>query len=125
MFTADDLADMRAAQEAVMMDTAIRQVYSRTYDSYGAPVETWTDATTSLICGLDMRPGSERHGSEMSTVEYEVTMRLPITTVIDPKDRLKVTHRFGEAITNIVYKIEAPIQRGPSGIRLLLRRVEV
>jgi hypothetical protein len=124
-FTAAELAGMRTAQDGHMLDTCVRSVYSRTFNSFGEPVEVYTDAVTSLACGLDMRPGAERHGQDMTTLEYDATMRLPIATTLDVKDRLKVTHRFGEAITNLIFRIEGPIQRGPSGIRVLLRRVDV
>lgn len=124
MFTAAELAAMRAAQDLYMMDTCVRQVYSRTFDSYGAPAETYTDQTPALVCGLDMRPGSEQHRQDMTTLEYDATLRLPIGTAIDEKDRIKITKRFGEAITSQVYRVEGPIQRGPSGIRLRLRKVD-
>jgi len=124
-FSAAELADMRAAQAGHMLDACIRQVYSRTFDSYGEPVEAYPDQAGSITCGLDMRPGAERHQQSMTTLEYDATLRLPIATVIDVKDRLKITHRFGEAVTNLTYEIAGPVQRGPSGIRLLLKKVDV
>jgi hypothetical protein len=123
MFTSADLSAMRSTQEAHMLDTCIRQAFSRTYDTYGSAVVTYTDGS-AIVCGLDQRPGSERHGPDMTVLDYDATLRLPITTTIDARDRIKVTHRFGEAITNLVYDIAGPVQRGPSGIRLLLKRVE-
>jgi hypothetical protein len=124
-FTAAELANLRTAQAGHMLDTGIRQVHSRTFDTFGGPVDVWTDASSSTACGLDMRPGVERHKPDMTIVQYDASLRLPIATTIDPKDRWKITHRFGEAITNLVFEIAGPIQRGPSGIRLLLRKVEV
>jgi hypothetical protein len=125
-FSADELANFRTAQDGHMMDTVIRQVYSRTYNTFNEPIEAWTDQAGAIDCGLDMRPGAERHTQSMTTLEYDATLRLPIATIIDAKDRIKVTHRFGEALsTALIYRIEGPIQRGPSGIRVLLRRVDV
>ena len=123
VFTASDLSAMRLTQVAHMPDLFIRQVFSRTYDTYGSEVVSYTDGAY-ISCGLDMRPGSERHTNDHSVTQYDATMRLPITTTIDVRDRIKITHRFGEAITNVVFEIAGPVQRGPSGFRLLLKRVE-
>lgn len=123
MFNAADLAAMRSTQTGHMQDTCIRQAFSRTYDTFGGSTVSYTDGS-AIACGLDMRPGSERHTNDNSITEYDATLRLPITTTVDVRDRIKITHRFGEAITNIIYDIAGPVQRGPSGIRLLLKRVE-
>lgn len=125
-FTAAELADMRTAQTGHMLDTCYIQTYSRTYNSFGEPVEVWTDAATAISCGLDMRPGRETPGEDYTSLAYDATVRLPITTTIDAKDRIKVTKRFGETLaTALIFRVEGPIQRGPSGFRLILRRVEV
>lgn len=124
-FTAAELAAFRAAQTDHMMDACYIQTYSRTVTA-GEPVETWTDAAAAIDCGLDMRPGRETPGEDMTVLAYDATLRLAITTTIDAKDRIKITKRFGETLgTALVFRIEGPVQRGPSGIRLLLRRVDV
>lgn len=125
MFSTTDLANMRTAQESHMLDTCVTQTVVETRDSFGELVETWPVDSAALVCGLDMRPGSERHGSEKTVLEYDATLRLPITSAPGAKDRVKITHRFGEAlVVPLIYEITGPIQRGPSGIRLLLKRVE-
>lgn len=125
MFTAADLTGMKAAQVAHMMDTCKLQANVQTKDSHGQLVDTWPVDGSELVCGLDMRPGSERHGVDMSVLTYDATLRLPITSAPDEKDRVKITKRFDEAISpELVFNIVGPIQRGPSGIRLLLKRVE-
>jgi len=87
-------------------------------------VETFADGA-DLVCGLDMRPGSERHTAEMTVINYDATIRLPIASTPSTKDRVKVTKRFGEALAAaLVYNIVGPIQRGPSGVRLLLKKIE-
>lgn len=123
-FSADELTGFRSAQVGHMMDLVVRQVYSATSNSYNEDVVTYTDQT-AIDCGLDMRPGSERHTQSYTALEYDATMRLPITTTIDARDRLKVTKRFGETLTTaLVFEIVGPVQRGPSGIRLLLKRID-
>lgn len=125
-FSASELANLREMQTAHMMDSCVLQTYSRTFNSYGEPVESWADAASAVDCGLDMRPGRATLGEDMTTTAYDATIRLAITTSIDMKDRIKITKRFGETLgTALVFRVEGPIQRGPSGIRLLLRRVDV
>ena len=124
MFTAAELANFRSTQQNHMMDTVVRQVYSATQNSYNEDVITYTDQT-AIACGLDMRHGGERHNQNYTALEYDATMRLPIATTIDARDRMKVTKRFGETLsTALIFEIVGPVQRGPSGIRLLLKRVE-
>lgn len=124
-FTADELTMMRAAQAGHMLDTCYLQVYSASINSFGEPVVTYTEAASSTTCGLDMRPGSERHEPDKSVTEYDAIIRLPITTSVTVRDRIRVSARFAEALGSpIVFSVVGPIQRGPSGVRLLLKRVE-
>ncbi len=107
-----------------MMDTCKFGTCTQTADTHGQLVETFAYGA-DVVCGLDMRPGSERHGVDKTVLEFDATIRLPIASAPDPKDRVKVTKRFGEALgTELVYNIVGPIQRGPSGIRLLLKIIE-
>jgi len=123
-FSADELTGMRTAQTDHMMDSVVRQVYSATQNPMNEDVVTYTDAAVQ-DCGLDMRPGAERHSANYTALEYDATMRLAITATIDARDRMKVTKRFGETLsTALVFEIVGPVQRGPSGIRLLLKRIE-
>ena len=125
MFSAHDLENMRTTQEAHMMDTYVFQACVQTRSTTGALVETWPADSAASDCGLDMRPGSERDGVEMVVLTYDATLRLPITSPPNAKDRIKITKRFDENLAvPLVYNIVGPIQRGPSGIRLLLKRIE-
>jgi hypothetical protein len=124
MFGPTDLVWMRLAQTGHMPDTYVPQVYSEALSQFREMAPTYTDGTAA-ICGLDMRPGSERHNPGNTILEYDATVRLPITATPDPRDRVKITKRFGETLgTALVFEIVGPIQRGPSGIRLMLKRVE-
>lgn len=107
-----------------MMDICNFGTATQTPDSYNQLVETFAYGA-DVVCGLDMRPGSERHGVDKTVLEYDATIRLPIASAPDPLDRVKVTKRFGEALgAALVYNIVGPIQRGPSGVRLLLKIIE-
>jgi len=124
-FGAADLTYMRAFQDGHMQDTGNVQPITTTTDTMGQEVESWPSNSASIACGLDMRSGSERHGIEKTIVQYDATVRLPIATTVDLQSRFRVTKMFGETLTTaLVFDIVAPIQRGPSGIRLLLRRRE-
>ena len=125
MFSTADLTNMRAAQDNHMMDTCVIQAVVETLDTFGEPVQTWPADSAALSCGLDMKPGFERHGTDKTVVNYDATLRLPIAQVPGIKDRIKVTKRFDEALAAaLTYNIVGPIQRGPSGIKLLLKIVE-
>ena len=125
-FSSADLTAMREAQDGHMLDTGNVQPVSVSADSFGQNVESYPTNSSSIACGLDMRPGSERFGVEKTVIEYDATVRVPISTTVDLRDRFRVTKRFGETLsTALVFDIVAPPQRGPSGIRLLLRKRDV
>jgi hypothetical protein len=125
-FSAAQLAAMRSAQEGHMLDTGNIQPRTQTASTYGQPVETFPTNSADMACGLDMRQGSDRPGTQMTVTTYDATARLPITATPAVGDRFRVTKRFGESLsTALVFTIVSPIQRGPSGIRILLTRVEV
>lgn len=125
-FTTDDLSDMQSCQTQHMMDTCVIQARVQTADTFSQMVETFPVDSAAIYCGLDMRPGVERHTTEGNTIQYDATIRLPIGTVVTPADRIKITKRFDVALTvALVYEVMSPIQQGPSGLRYALRRLEV
>lgn len=125
MFNASDLANMRTTQQNHQMDTCVLQAVVETENSFNELVQTWPSDSSALTCGLDMKPGAERHGPDKTLLEWDAVLRLPITSTPGAKDRIKITKRFGETLsTPLVYEITGPIQRGPSGNRVLLQRVE-
>ena len=124
-FSDTDLANMKLTQEGHMMDTCVLQAAVQTADTYNQLVETWPADADAISCGLDMRPGSERHGIDNTVINYDATVRLPFATAPDLKDRVKITKRFGTALAApLEYDIVGPIQKGPSGVRLLLKIIE-
>jgi hypothetical protein len=132
IFTADDLVNMRGAQTDHMMDQCVILSYSAgTVNEFGeADTPTYTEQAV-LACGLDMAPntgrsrGGENYLSEMTVVQYDAIVRLPVLTVVKETDRIRMIGRFDEPIEDLTYEIVSPIQRGPSGIRLNLRKVVV
>ena len=123
MFTAADLANMRLAHTDRLQDSCYLQNLTATPDGYGDPVRSWADTGLEIDCGLEMKTGSERRDSDKTVVTYDAILRLPVTTTVTELQRVRVTKRHGETITAIAFQIVSPVQRGPSGIRLLLQKV--
>lgn len=123
LFSNDELTGMQATQESAMMDTCVLMRYSETLDSINHPLPTWNDGEATK-CGLDMTGGSELRGNQRILVRWEAMLRLPLHTTIDLRDRVRITHRFGQALaTELVYEISGPAEVGPSGIVLPLKKV--
>jgi hypothetical protein len=129
MFPTGDLLRMQAAQLLHMPDTCHRAAHSSTKNDYGEMVSSWEESMTDIPCGIEQGSGriSEEVEKDKTIVTYDAIARLPISQaeVWNIKDRLIVTKRFGTAITPITYDVAAPVRRGPSGIRLVLKKVEV
>lgn len=125
-FTTDDLAMMRETQTDHMLDECVVLSYAAgTRNEFNeADAPSYTDSDP-MPCGLDMRPSSERHGQEMTAIQFDATLRLPINTEVKETDRIRIISRFGLYPGELTYEIVSPIQRGPSGIRVILRKVTV
>lgn len=125
-FTSDELTAMREAQTDHMLDECVVLSYAtgtrNEFNEADAPTYT---AGEPVRCGLDMNPGSERHGPEMTVIEYDATLRLPLNTSLKETDRVRIIGRFSEMNEYPTYEIVSPIQRGPSGMRILLKKVVV
>lgn len=123
LFSDDELTNMKATQESAMMDTCVLMRYSETLDAINHPVPTWTDGP-SVMCGLDMTGGEEQRGSQRVVVRWDAVIRLPLDTQLDLRDRIRITHRFGQALASgLVYEIGGPEQKGPSGMIVPLKKV--
>jgi head-tail adaptor len=123
-FTAADLTSMREAQTGHMMDTCYIQALTQTFNTYGEEINSWADSGSAIDCGLDMRSGSETRGTNKTVVQYDATLRIAITELPTELKRIRVTKRHGETLTTpLIYDIISPIQRGPSGFRILLNKV--
>lgn len=122
MLTANDRAMMRGIQSDLYHDTCIVETYSAgSSDSWGLGGQPTYTEGTSISCGFT--PGRVREVMDNGQVIInEPKLRLPLTTTVTNKDRIKVTHRWGtELATAEVYAIRG-ITRGPSGLVLDLMR---
>lgn len=129
MFPDGDLIRMQQAQSAHMPDTCRRLAHSRTQSSSGATKDVWTEVTVDISCGIDQdkqRQDAEKIESRKTLVQNEAVVRLPLSQAgqWNIKDKLRLTHRFGTAITPIDYDLVSPEIAGPSAIRFKLKVTE-
>ena len=126
-FSTAELGAMQTSAAESMMNTCKVGVWSTTgQDAAGQPVEVWTYGS-AITCGLNPKGGREVNSGAGAVAGAEpiltdATVRLPIATSVDRRDRIKVTHRFGAAITEQVFEIVQEPRRGPSGLQLDLRK---
>lgn len=124
MFTTADLANMRTGHTDRLQDECYLQALTETTDTYGQVVNSWADSGSAVSCGLEMKSGSETRGTNKTVVMYDAVLRLPITSGVVETQRIRVTKRHAETLTTpLVFDIISPVQRGPSGIRILLNKV--
>lgn len=125
--TAADLVIMRAAQTQSLMDTCVIQTQSVTVDTYGQPIETFTDGA-AIACRFV--PSSGQEVREVSRADSTITVmraivRLPRGTTVTPKDRVKITKRYGETLaTALVYGV-ADVATETHGTCLTAQLVDV
>lgn len=117
------LAWMRDTQDGRMYDICHRLIYGEDQDEFNQPIAIYEEELEDIPCGLDMRPGNENSDDRMDILTWDATIRLPVHTVMNSKDRIRVISRGGEEV-NFVFEIKGPPQRGPSALRLKLGKVE-
>jgi len=131
MFSTNELTEMQETNERHMMDTCVLQTWSSgSSNAFGERVETWTDGA-ALACGFNPKGGREVAGgggevAGATVILTDASVRLPIATEVDRKDRIKITHRFGvELAAPSVFEVIGEARRGPSGLQLDLRRASL
>lgn len=122
VLTPNELTRMQETQNGAMQDTCVILDYNSTADSWNNPTENYVMRTSSISCGFEPIKTSETHGSGEVPL-FDARLRLPINTTIDAKDRIRITHRYGEAVTNKDYDIVGPVKRGPSGLVLEIKLI--
>jgi hypothetical protein len=129
-FGSAELSRLQSTQESAMQDRAVRLMYQETADDYGNPSPHYQTmggeefpldfpaAYADLICGLEhLNPEEMQNTGEVPRITAR--LRLPIDTVIDERDRIQMTHRYGVPLdTEQVFEIVGPVRRGPSGLVL-------
>lgn len=123
-FSADELAGMREAQTGHMLDQCvIGQFTAGTRNEYNEDDSATYPDLLTVECGLNMNPGTRTFGEEMTIIRYDAILRLPLHTPVTEKDQIRIVARFDEHHDPLTFEIVSPIDRGPSGIRIYLRKV--
>ena len=124
-FSSRELNAMKAAQEAHMMDRCKILAWSvGSADAFGRKSATYT-AGSEIACGFNFANRTVEVQGESDVVLIDGHVRLPSGTTVSSKDRIRITKRFGSAVTNVDYEIIGEPRLGPSGLRLDIRKVPV
>ena len=92
-------------------------------DDYGQPSPDYYLRWPVVACGYNANARKEVM-VETQVVLTDAVVRLPIATVLDNRDRIKITHRHGVALDpKPTYEIIGEQARGPSAIQVNLRLV--
>lgn len=123
-FTSDELEGMQAAQEDHMMDAC--QLGTKTESqSTSGHVSVSFSYSESLACGFSAKGSKVAERPDGSPVFSDAALRLPLGTAVTATDRVKLTHRFGVALSpEEEWDVAGEPARGPSGIVVPLNKVE-
>ena len=89
----------------------------------GKITTTWVDAD-STDCIVLFTSGTERRGADIQPVSWDAIARLPYDNTIAYRDKFRLTHRFGVALTTaITFQIVGHPQPGMGHIMLRLQQV--
>ncbi len=121
-FSSSELGSMARTQEGAMMDQCLIYAHSNgALNAYGKKTDVYAAGVAS-ICGFDATGSGEiLQGTEVLTIDAAI--RLPVATVIDDRDRIQLTKRFGKSVTPIMFDVVGLPEMGPSGIVAKVRRV--
>lgn len=120
-----ELDSMEEAYLATLLDTCVVMPYTvNGNDGYGKPVESWGDGVT-FACGYDPQASRFKESLNQTEVPVEVSaLRLPLGVVIDHRDRVRLTHRYGRALNpNLYFEIYSDPIIGLNGITILMKNV--
>ena len=123
-FSVSELLGMQETQESAMMDLCdISRISNSGTDGYGKPRRTWVTIYDDVPCGFGYPTPREAMGLAQAE-QIDAKLRLALGTDITNLDRVTITDRFGVAETDpITYEVGGPIEQGPSGIIIWLRKV--
>lgn len=120
---AGEMERMQRVQADHMMDACQILAFSSTEDAYNIPQDSYT-ARPEIACGFGFKQATWREVQEESEVPItETVFRLPMATAVDPRDRIRLTKRFGETVPAQDYEIIGEPQRGPSGLVVKVKLV--
>ena len=119
---------MRSISVALMEDTCVRLATSSVKDSYGQVKRVNAPAAT-YRCKYSPGQTAEQYGGptdERTSVVTTPTIWLPLSAdgVVGAKDRLQLTHRYGQALgVPLTFEIVGDPQTLLTSVKCELRRV--
>jgi len=113
-FSTAELAGMQATQDSAMQDTCAILAYTAAADAYGNPQARY-EVGNALACGLQHVAPKEIQNSGRVAI-ITARLRLPVETALDPRDVIRVTYRYGAAVTTQYFDVVGIPRRGPSGL---------
>lgn len=129
--SARELAQLQLDNEAHMNDLCTIRARANTQDSYGQPVGTWSDETTSVPCSFEFSPFKFRAretgvpGAETSEILVRARLPLSYYNTLTKEKRLRLTHRFGVQLTVAEdYEIQGFPERQAFGVTVNLKRMQ-
>lgn len=125
MLSQAELNAMADTAESSMMDTCVVQTVSEVADAVGGMTQTWTDGS-AIDCGVRFTSERRQETIEVAGVRYDVdaTIRVALDVTVTPKNRIKVTHRYYQALgTPWVFEVLGVARRGPTANVLKVRQI--
>lgn len=123
-FTPDELDRMQAIQVSCMMDLCQLGTKSENQSSSGHVKASFTYGG-STHCGFSAKGSKVAERPDGSPVFSDASLRLPLGSAVSATGRVKLTHRFGVALSPAEeWDIAGEPARGPSGLVVPLKRVE-
>jgi hypothetical protein len=121
--TTAQLTQMRATHAGLMGDTCQIGTYSAgTPDSHGRIRGSYSYAT-AIACGFEWKGQSEAHTAVMTQLDADALLRVPASTTIEQRQRVKLTYRYGTDITDLTFEVVGFGQRGPTATLVYLKQV--
>jgi hypothetical protein len=124
-FTVGEFAGLREVTESSMLDTCLVGAYSETSGDLGEADVAWQDGAPT-ICRFREDNASTRPGVDFTVDTTEAKVLLPQGTAITARDRVTITHRFGQALeTPLVYQVDGDPVQGVTAIAAKLQQVHL
>lgn len=123
LFSTAELDDLQSVQEYHMQDSCIiMKPVGETSDNFGQLTILYQDSD-ELFCGLKENTGKEAR-SPIVTEMQDGELRLPIGTDVGEHYQVRITKRFGVALSPEKYfEITGIYHRGPSGLVVGIRQI--
>ena len=120
-----ELAAMQATAEGSFFDECYILRRTREADAYGEPIDTWTPEDDPIECGFEPGAPLSRVGSALTVTDVDAVLRVPIDTDLDLDDGVRLSKRHGVSVTAEDFAVFSKPRRGPSALRMDLKRIEL